>query len=137
MGRPDPLNSFKEKTPLRNMEDKKQCSKCKAFQPLQRYTEGRIQCNVCLEQKRRYREKHRDELRERAKQYYKQNRGEICEKQTTTHSDRVECPLCKCMVGKYRLKQHEQTFKHQMKIKTYKPEEVRQNREAWVEQHIL
>lgn len=117
------------------METKQQCSKCKAFRSVDTYKDGRTQCYVCLEQKRRYREKHRDELREKAKQYYEQNRGEVYIKQTTPDSDRVECPLCKCMVGKYRMKQHEQSFKHQIKMKGYTRQEARQRREAWIEEH--
>ena len=116
------------------METKKQCSKRKVLQPLDKYRDGRTQCDVCLEQKRRYRENYRDELKQRAKAYYEKDREELCEKQTIHQNQKVECPLCKRLVGKYRMKQHEQTFKHQMKISPSTTKEVKQTREAWAEQ---
>ena len=56
------------------MTDKKQCSKCKVFQLLEKFNEGRKQCNVCLESKRRYREAHKEQIQEKAKVYYEQNK---------------------------------------------------------------
>ena len=51
------------------MADKKQCSKCKVFQPLN-YNNECKQCNKCLENKRRYREQHKETLKQYAQQYY-------------------------------------------------------------------
>lgn len=87
----------------------KQCSKCKVNQPLHRYTEGRKQCNLCIEQKQRYREKFKEEISIKQKEYYEQNKKKINEK--------VECPICKCLVAKYKLFRHGQSQKHQRKLK--------------------
>lgn len=94
------------------MSDKKQCPKCKVLQPLERYTEGRIQCNICLEQKQRYREKHREELREKAKTYYygyKERRREINKEY---NKQMVECSVCKMSLLKCNMNRHEQTGTH-------------------------
>ena len=144
------------------MTDKKQCSKCKVFQLLEKFNEGRKQCNVCLENKLRYREAHKEQIQQKSKEYYENNKEQIADKNKTyrennkdailekkknyreNHKDeikqkakdyreknkedinekqkdykqlKVECPLCKCFVGKYRMKKHQQTSKHQLRVK--------------------
>ena len=49
----------------------KQCSKCKKSKAIDNYKPERQSCNQCLEAKALYREKHREQLREKAKEYYK------------------------------------------------------------------
>ena len=132
----------------RPMTDNKQCSKCKVFQLLEKFNDGRKQCNVRLESKRRYREAHKEQIQQKSKEYcenneqivekkmtyrennkdtileknknyrenhkdiikqkakeYRENNKEnINEKQKDYNQLKVECPLCKCFVGKYRMK---------------------------------
>ena len=45
------------------MTDKKQCSKCKVFQPLNYYRDECKQCKICLEAKQRYREKKQRQIK--------------------------------------------------------------------------
>ena len=52
------------------MTDKKQCSKCKVFQPPNYFKHKCKQCKLCLEAKQRYRETNRNKIREYARQYY-------------------------------------------------------------------
>ena len=88
----------------------KQCSKCKVFQPMIRYVEGRKQCNVCLSQKQRYREKHQEELKLKNKDCREQNKEALNEK--------VECYVCKCLIHKAGLWKHGQSIKHQRNLKS-------------------
>ena len=91
------------------MTETKQCSKCKVFRTMDGFKEGRKQCNVCLESKRRHRERHKEEISIKYKEYYDSNREKLNEK--------ADCPLCKCYVKASAMKRHEQSMKHQMKIK--------------------
>ena len=77
------------------------------------FKEGRLQCNVCLEQKQRYREKHKEELSIEFKEYYQNNKEEI----KTKNNEKTECPICKCMVRKHSMSRHEQSMKHQLNLK--------------------
>ena len=79
------------------MTDKTQCSKCKVFQPLDYYKNECKQCNKCLENKRRYREQHKEPLKQYAQQYYERKKEELSDKKKET----LECPICKCEVRKY------------------------------------
>ena len=72
------------------MTDKKQCSKCKVFQLLQKFNEGRTQCNVCLENKRRYREAHKEQLQQKSKNYYENNKEKLAD-----HIERIAKTLYK------------------------------------------
>ena len=94
------------------MTEKKQCSKCKTFQPLDGYNDGRTQCNMCLGNKRRYREKHHEELREKAKEYYRINKGRKQEYQRQYCQQVIECSTCKVMIQKCKVKRHEQSGTH-------------------------
>jgi len=94
------------------MSEKKQCPKCKGLQPLKRYTQGRIQCNVCLEQKQRYREKHREELRDKAKAYYEQNREQKHEYQKQYRTQMDECSVCHVSIQRGKMTRHEQSKTH-------------------------
>ena len=94
------------------------------------FREGRLHRNVCLDSKKRYREKHKEEIKQKNEEYRQNNEEQIS--QYHKNIPKVECPLCKCLVGKYAMKQHEQTIIHQRKMKAIpQQEEVRQIREAW------
>ena len=92
--------------------NKKQCPKCKVFQPLDRYTDGRIQCNICLESKRKYRENHREQLRQKACEYYEANKEKKKAYVKEYRQQMVECSVCKVMIQKCRMTIHEQTKTH-------------------------
>ena len=61
--------------------------------------------------KRRYREQHKETLKQYAQQYYERKKEELSDKKKET----LECPICKCEVRKYTMKRHE-NIKHQMNI---------------------
>lgn len=101
------------------MNNEKQCSKCKVWRCASGFREGNLQCNVCLESKKRYREKYREKLAQKNQEYYQNNKEKISEyyKNYRKNIPKIECPLCKCLVGKYAMKQHEQTIVHQRKMR--------------------
>ena len=99
------------------MTDKKQCSKCKVFQPLNYYRDECKQCNICLESKRRYRERHKGATRLYAKEYYEKNKEELNEKQHV----KTERSVCKCLIRTYAMKRHEQSMKHQHNLNGHYP----------------
>ena len=94
------------------MSETKQCSKCKVFRPLHQIEGNNKNCNICLEQRRRYREKHREEIKPKAKEYYQNNKKELNEKQ----NEKYECPVCKCFVREYAMRRNEQSIKHQQNL---------------------
>ena len=91
------------------MTEKKQCSKCKVFQPLNYYRDECKQCNICLESKRRYRERHKEATKLYAKECYEKNKEELNKRQNV----KTECSVCKCLIRTYAMKRHEQSMKHQ------------------------
>ena len=108
------------------MTDKKQCSKCKTFQPLSHYKDECKQCKTCLEAKQRYRENNRDKLRQYAIQYYHRKREQAIEEKKDTNELKTECPVCGSIINKYQVKRHEESFKHQNKLKgKEQPKKVR------------
>ena len=72
------------------MTDKKQCSKCKVFQPLNYFKNECKQCKLCLEAKQWYRENNHNKLREYARQYY-----------YSKNEQTLVCPVCECIINKY------------------------------------
>ena len=54
-----------------------------------------------------YYEKNKDILLENQKQYYESNKNEINKKR----KDKIECPLCKCIINKVCLKRHQKSKK--------------------------
>ena len=94
------------------MTETKQCSKCKIFRLPHQIEEHNKNCNICLDQRKRYREKHKEEIKSKAKEYREKHKEEINIKQNL----KIECPLCKCMIRKYALDRHQQSQKHQLKL---------------------
>ena len=107
------------------MTDKKQCSKCKVFQPLERFKEERKQCNLCLESKQRYRERNKETLSQKAKEYYennKENKQQYQKEYSKEYNQRkIECQYCRCMVSLSRKAKHERTNKHINNVNNPKP----------------
>ena len=73
------------------MTDKKQCSKCQVFQPLNYFKNECKQSKLCLEAKQGYREKNEDKFREYARQYYYRKN-----EQTLVLS--LVCPVCESII---------------------------------------
>ena len=48
---------------------------------------------------------------------FEQNKEQIQEKKTQYNSLKIECPVCNFLVGKYTIKRHEESQKHQLKLK--------------------
>ena len=103
------------------MTDKKQCSKCKVFQLLEKFNEGRKQCNVCLENKLRYREAHKEQIQQKAKEYYEQNKEHKQAYRKEYNQRKIECQYCRCMVSPQHKAKHERTNKHINNVKNPKP----------------
>ena len=95
------------------MTETKQWSKCKIFRPLDQIKENNKNCNICLEQRRRYRQNHKEEITTQSKEYREKNKEEL----KTKHNEKAECPVCKCMVRSYAMNRHEQSLKHQNNLK--------------------
>ena len=91
-------------------ENEQRCSKCKQYRDLDWFKPGRTQCNQCLEAKKRYREKHKEQLSNYFKAYYQEHKEEIKAKIKNLYTD---CFYCKCPVHEYRMKQHINSNKHQ------------------------
>ena len=103
------------------MSETKQCSKCKVFRPLHLIEETNKNCNICLEQRRRYRQKHKEEIKNQSKEYREKNKDELKTKQ----NEKAECPICKCMVRSYAMARHKQSMKHQIKLQTLNPQHTK------------
>ena len=97
------------------VENTKQCSKCKQYRGLNQFSEGRKNCNQCLSHRRKYRENHKEQISAYNKNYYEAKREDILEH----YKDKIECFYCKCLVSKYKLKEHNNTIKHQNKMKEH------------------
>ena len=115
------------------MNNEKQCSKCKVWKYANDFREGRLQCNVCLDGKKRYREKHHEEIKQYKHEYYENNKEQISEYNMNYHKNipKIECSVCKCLVGKHAVKQHEQTIVHQRKMRWLSNEDALRIRENW------
>ena len=115
------------------MTDKKQCSKCKVLRIVDDFKEGRKQCNVCLENKRRYREHHKEELKVKAQEYREKNREEI----NTKRNEKTECLICKCMIRKYTMNRHEQSEKHQTNLQNTQQEKTNTENKELTHQQVI
>ena len=125
------LKWFKDYAPLYGMENMnqecRQCSKCKKSKTLDNYRPDRQLCNQCLEEKARYRENHREELREKAKEYYQDNKDKKKEYNERTRERRlekkkeyrtrtIECPYCFKTINLNNKSSHDKTKKHQTNL---------------------
>ena len=120
------------------MTDKKQCSKCKVFQPLERFKEERKQCNLCLESKQRYRENHKETLSQKAKEYYENNKENIKQHKQEYSKEynlrKNECQYCRCMVSLSQKARHERTNKHINNVKNPKPPKTEETTKEYKQQ---
>ena len=76
--------------------------------------------NKIEEKNKHYREEHKEEIQQKKKKYYEKNRAAIQEKHMEYNNFKIECPHCKCLVGKYSIKRHEQSIRHQQKVEAHK-----------------
>ena len=108
-------------------EELKQCGVCRKVDLKTSFSQNKKgefynTCKECLEKKGKYRETHRQEIREQAKEYYRnniekkqennrkyyyENREELLEKQT----EKRECKKCGAMICKVVMKRHQRTAK--------------------------
>ena len=113
----------------------KQCSKCKKSKTLDNYRPDRKLCNQCLEEKARYRENHREELREKAKEYYQNHKDKAKEYNERTKEERkeykkeyrtrtIECPYCLMTIRLNHKSDHDKTKRHQENITNKKETET-------------
>ena len=59
------------------------------------------------EYQKEYRENNKDEILEKAKEYYENNKEKISE----YRKEKVECPICQCIITKQHLKRHQKSKK--------------------------
>ena len=108
----------------------RQCTKCKQYRILNMFRPECKQCKQCLEYKSKYRANHKEHIRNYNKIYYQLHKEEItetraknkevlAEKQDKYKHKFTECFYCKCPVHEYRLKRHNETWKHQQLMNEY------------------
>ena len=108
-------------------EDKgKKCSTCRTVKPLEKFDEGKALCQKCSDYKQRYRENHREELRQKAKEHYEHYKGQKFEKQ----KEQVECPICKIDMSRYKMLRHKRTQPHKTTLN-------KNNNNKQIEQPVL
>ena len=82
-------------------EDKgKKCSKRRTVKPLENF-DGKGLCQTCSDYKQRYREHHREELRQKAKEHYEQYKQQ---------------KLCKIDISRCKMLRHERTQRHKTNL---------------------
>ena len=86
--------------------EQKQCSKCNQFRPLDDFSDGRKQCQICLDAKWRYRQKHKAELSQKYKEYYDNNKDELNNKKKENREILEFCFVCNRDIKKYNIKRH-------------------------------
>ena len=85
------------------------CSKCGVIRSLDMFTPDCNECNRYLNTRWRYRQNHKEQIKEYNKNYYQENKEQI----RKLMKERIECPYCKCLVNKYTEKRHNQSKRHQ------------------------
>ena len=90
----------------------RQCSKCKQNRTIDNFKPECKQCNVCLDAKKRYRQKHKDTINKYAKEYYIEHRETMLEQIKTWNNTYTDCFYCKCPVRNNNASQHVKTNKH-------------------------
>ena len=77
------------------------------------------ECNKHLNTRWRYRQSHKEQINEYNKKYYQQNKEQI----QKLNKEKIECTYCKCLVGKYKIKIHNQSNKHQKAMRIFNENE--------------
>ena len=94
-------------------EEMKQCSKCKMKRTLDNFENENKNCNICLEARRRYRQKHNDKISQYNKEYYKEHKTELLIKSKEKREEEyVDCFYCNDIVNKYDIGRHVKSLKH-------------------------
>ena len=111
-----PFSTFKEVVVYTNMEkiisEEKQCSKCKQYRPLDNFIEGLKLCQICLDANWRYRQKHKDEISQKYKEYYHNNKDDLLNKSKEKREILEFCVVCNRNIKKYDIKRHVNSKKH-------------------------
>ena len=92
--------------------EQKQCSKCKQYRTMDNFIDGRKQCQICLDAKWRYRQKHKAELSQKYKEYYNNNKDELNNKKKEDREILEFCFVCNRSIKKYDIKRHVESKKH-------------------------
>ena len=92
--------------------EQKQCSKCKQFRNVDYFIEGNKQCQICLDAKWRYRQKHKDEISEKYKTYYMNNKEDLLNRNKEKREILELCVVCNRNIKKYDIKRHVHSKKH-------------------------
>ena len=66
------------------------CSKCRVKKRADNFDEGKASCKKCIGEKEVYRENHREELRQKPKEYYEKNKAEILEKKNAENKTEIK-----------------------------------------------
>ena len=91
----------------------KQCSKCKMKRTLDKFENENKNCNICLESRRRNRQKHNDKVSQYNKESYKEHKTELLTKAKEKRDDEyVDCFYCNDIVKKYDIDRHVKSLKH-------------------------
>ena len=73
------------------MTNKIKCSKCRRLKDSIEFSEGRKQCDKCIEYQKQYREQNRERLRLEAKEHYQNNKEKyLKETRTTEHKTKKQ-----------------------------------------------
>ena len=60
-------------------------------------------------------------------QYHQRKKEQTTEETKDTHELKTECPVCGSIINKYQVKRHEQSIKHQIKLKGQEQPKVIRN----------
>ena len=93
-------------------ENKKQCSKCKRYRTNDYFEDWRKLCNVCIDAKRRYREKHKEPLSRKYKVYYEEQRDDLLSKAKERREIMEFCFVCNRDIKQYDISRHSKSKKH-------------------------
>ena len=77
-----------KKKPRNILMSENKCSKCRVKKRADNFDEGKASCKKCIGEKEVYRENHREELRQKPKEYYEKNKAEILEKKEYREQNR-------------------------------------------------
>ena len=91
---------------------KRQCSKCKVFRSNEYFEEYRKLCNICIDAKQRYRQKHKPELSQKYKEYYNENKDDVLIKAKDKRERITFCSICNRDIKQYDIKRHINSKNH-------------------------
>ena len=103
------------------METNKVCTRCKKEKTLSEFNNTNKQCKSCIDIRHAYYYNNLDKHKQWYREKYERHKEQMLEVRREYKKIEIECPICNCIIKKYKKAEHERTKKHIRNLEKQQP----------------